>query len=167
MNGSEADIREAWMRTKEKRKGNSTQDEERKKGKEFSEENQIDKLDYRALTVTLLEPAGVVKELLEHGLLPNVITGASGGSIVAGMLAIKTDREMLTDVIVPDISTRYKERWFPSITEQMLHFWKHGTLMEVRNRGGLIQMGKSIHPVKERGQKYAQSLSNREQLFFP
>jgi hypothetical protein len=31
---------------------------------------------------------GVVKALMEHGLLPTIISGSSGGSIVAGMLAV-------------------------------------------------------------------------------
>lgn len=37
---------------------------------------------------------GVVKELHEHGLLPRVISGTSGGSIVAAMLACHTDVEL-------------------------------------------------------------------------
>ena len=37
---------------------------------------------------------GVVKELHERGLLPRVISGTSGGSIVAAMLACHTDAEL-------------------------------------------------------------------------
>jgi predicted acylesterase/phospholipase RssA len=37
---------------------------------------------------------GVVKTLLEQGLLPRVISGSSAGSIMAGVLATHTDREM-------------------------------------------------------------------------
>lgn len=37
---------------------------------------------------------GVVKELHQHGLLPRVISGTSGGSIVAAMLACHTDSEL-------------------------------------------------------------------------
>ncbi|NNK38657.1 MAG: DUF3336 domain-containing protein [Xanthomonadales bacterium] len=37
---------------------------------------------------------GVIKELEEQGILPRVVTGASAGSIVAGILATHTDEEM-------------------------------------------------------------------------
>ncbi len=37
---------------------------------------------------------GVIKELEEQGILPRIITGASAGSIVAGILATHTDEEM-------------------------------------------------------------------------
>ena len=37
---------------------------------------------------------GVVKTLLEQGLLPRVISGSSAGSLVAGVLGTHTDREM-------------------------------------------------------------------------
>ena len=37
---------------------------------------------------------GLVQELLEHDLMPSIISGTSGGSLVAGMLAVRTDAEM-------------------------------------------------------------------------
>ncbi len=37
---------------------------------------------------------GVIRELEEQGILPRIITGASAGSIVAGILATHTDEEM-------------------------------------------------------------------------
>jgi NTE family protein len=37
---------------------------------------------------------GVVKLLLEHGLLPKVISGSSAGSLVAGVLGTHTDKEL-------------------------------------------------------------------------
>ena len=38
---------------------------------------------------------GVVRALIENGALPTVISGTSGGSIVAGVLAVHTDEEMV------------------------------------------------------------------------
>eukprot|EP00742_Colponemidia_sp_Colp-10_P008059 GILJ01008696.1.p1 GENE.GILJ01008696.1~~GILJ01008696.1.p1 ORF type:complete len:688 (+),score=66.97 GILJ01008696.1:43-2064(+) len=73
---------------------------------------------------------GVVKSLLEHQLLPRVISGTSGGSIVAALLACKTDHELLDDVIKPDISNKYGKRWFQPISSQILHFFGKGVLMD-------------------------------------
>ena len=70
---------------------------------------------------------GVVKALLEQRLLPRVISGTSGGSIVAGFLAQRTDEEMLADVCVPTVSTCLPERWFPPLHEQVLSFVQHGS----------------------------------------
>eukprot|EP00906_Rhabdomonas_costata_P013852 RCo019859 len=40
---------------------------------------------------------GVVKALLERGLLPSIISGTSAGSVVAAYLACRTDKEALDD----------------------------------------------------------------------
>jgi TAG lipase/steryl ester hydrolase/phospholipase A2/LPA acyltransferase len=37
---------------------------------------------------------GVVKTLLQQGLLPRVISGSSAGSLVAGVVGTHTDREL-------------------------------------------------------------------------
>lgn len=37
-----------------------------------------------------------------------VVTGASGGSILAALLATKTEEELLTDVLTEDFSTDFK-----------------------------------------------------------
>lgn len=39
-----------------------------------------------------------------------VITGASGGSILAALLAIKTEEELLNEVLTEDFSTDFKVR---------------------------------------------------------
>ncbi|CEM20449.1 unnamed protein product [Vitrella brassicaformis CCMP3155] len=72
---------------------------------------------------------GVVKTLMEHGLMPRVISGTSGGSIVAGMLAICTNEEM-KDVIRPDVSERYGVRWFPPFGRQVANFLIGGYMMQ-------------------------------------
>jgi uncharacterized membrane protein YgcG len=45
--------------------------------------------------------AGVVKALLENGLLPAVISGASAGSIVCGVVGCSTDEELLKKLVMP------------------------------------------------------------------
>lgn len=41
---------------------------------------------------------GVARTLLEHNCLPKIISGTSGGAIVAAVLAICTDEELLSQV---------------------------------------------------------------------
>lgn len=48
---------------------------------------------------------GVVRELLDHDLLPRVITGTSGGSLIAALIAVRTDEE-LKEALVPEIGLR-------------------------------------------------------------
>ncbi len=54
---------------------------------------------------------GVIEELLEQQLLPQVITGSSAGSIVAGFVATHTDEE-LADALLPDV---LKYQWVRTI----------------------------------------------------
>ncbi|KAL1521049.1 hypothetical protein AB1Y20_022604 [Prymnesium parvum] len=72
---------------------------------------------------------GVVRALLEQGLLPKVISGTSGGSIVAGFLTMRTDEELLRDVLKDHISTCFEDRWFPPLHEQVSHFLRSGVLV--------------------------------------
>jgi hypothetical protein len=48
------------------------------------------------------------------GLLPRVISGSSGGSIVAGVLAIHTDVEMKNHVLHPGVSNMYGVKYVTS-----------------------------------------------------
>ncbi|KAF2007367.1 patatin-domain-containing protein [Amniculicola lignicola CBS 123094] len=48
---------------------------------------------------------GVAKALMDAGLLPEVITGTSGGALVAGLLGTRTDEE-LKKLLVPALATR-------------------------------------------------------------
>lgn len=41
---------------------------------------------------------GVLKTLIEHKMLPKIISGSSGGSLIAGFLAISTDDEFVREV---------------------------------------------------------------------
>ena len=54
---------------------------------------------------------GVLWRLLREGLCPQVISGTSGGSIVAAFLSCHAPDEIL-ESIRPDVSTRYDRRWF-------------------------------------------------------
>jgi len=71
-----------------------------------------------------------VKVLLELKLLPRVISGTSGGAILAGMMAIKDDAELLSEVISPDIASRYGKKWFPPVMSQIKRFILYGHLMD-------------------------------------
>lgn len=73
---------------------------------------------------------GVVKALIECDALPTIISGTSGGSIVAGMLAFKTNQEMISEVITEDIAIRYlPARWFPPLLDQLFNFLREGCLV--------------------------------------
>ncbi|KAL8813599.1 MAG: hypothetical protein Q9200_000141 [Gallowayella weberi] len=48
---------------------------------------------------------GVVKALTDHGLLPDVITGTSGGALVAALVSTRTDQE-LKALLVPALAHR-------------------------------------------------------------
>jgi predicted acylesterase/phospholipase RssA len=48
---------------------------------------------------------GIAKALLDAGLLPNIITGTSGGALVATLLATRTDEE-LKQLLVPALAHR-------------------------------------------------------------
>lgn len=72
---------------------------------------------------------GICKELIQQGLLPEIISGTSGGSIVVAFLAVNTDEELLRDIFVEDIATRYPERWFPPLWQEMLLFARQGVLV--------------------------------------
>lgn len=54
---------------------------------------------------------GVVRSLLQAGLLPRVISGASGGSIIAALMAAHTDDELLSTILTPEMLTmQYTDR---------------------------------------------------------
>jgi len=83
--------------------------------------------------------AGTIRALLEANLYSKftVISGTSGGSITAAMCAIKTPKELLDYVCVPNVSTDFMKsgkmkkeniRWFPSLME-MGTFWMKNKLL--------------------------------------
>ena len=72
---------------------------------------------------------GVIKVLLEEGLLPQVVSGTSGGSIVAAFISMFPEEELLR-TIRPDLSNRHGVRWFPPVWKMIIHFVQSGTLMD-------------------------------------
>lgn len=74
-------------------------------------------------------PVGVVHALFRANCLPGIISGASGGSIIAGMLSVTTDEELRNGYIRPDLSTRYGVRWLPRLQDQVTHFLRKGTCL--------------------------------------
>ncbi|OIW33985.1 patatin-like phospholipase domain-containing protein [Coniochaeta ligniaria NRRL 30616] len=67
---------------------------------------------------------GVVKALLEANLLPDVITGTSGGALVAGLVATRTNDE-LRELLVPALSYKITACREP-ITVWFWRWWKTG-----------------------------------------
>ncbi|TLS22723.1 uncharacterized protein PpBr36_05946 [Pyricularia pennisetigena] len=99
---------------------------------------------------------GVVKALLEEDLLPDVITGTSGGALVAALVATRTNEE-LKKLLVPALSTKitacrepitvWLRRWwstgarFDSVDwAKQCSWWSHGsmTFREAYERTGRI-----------------------------
>jgi len=77
---------------------------------------------------------GVCRFLLEEALMPQIVSGVSGGSIVAGFLAIHTDKELLSHVFVPSIVERhYPHRWFPPLWQELVNFLRIGVLVRTED----------------------------------
>lgn len=55
---------------------------------------------------------GVVRALLEQGLLPNIVTGTSGGGLVAALVCTRTNEE-LTKLLVPELADKITACWEP------------------------------------------------------
>ncbi|KAJ5897299.1 hypothetical protein N7504_007587 [Penicillium tannophilum] len=67
---------------------------------------------------------GVVRALLDNDILPEIITGTSGGALVAGLVATRTDEE-LKQLLVPALAHRIRachEGW----TTWVRRWWKTG-----------------------------------------
>lgn len=67
---------------------------------------------------------GVVKALLEEDYLPNIITGTSGGALVAALVATRTNEE-LRELLVPALAHRITACREP-ITVWFWRWWKTG-----------------------------------------
>jgi hypothetical protein len=68
-----------------------------------------------------------------------VISGASGGSIPVAMCAVKTEQQLLDQVLIDEVSTDFKRTgemkkngivWFPPLWKQAINFLKTGFLVE-------------------------------------
>lgn len=73
---------------------------------------------------------GVVKVLLEQNIMPKIINGTSGGSIVAAILATKSNEEVLNEYIKPTVSNMHGHRWFPPLLDQIRHFLVKGYMID-------------------------------------
>ncbi|KEF59725.1 patatin-like phospholipase domain-containing protein [Exophiala aquamarina CBS 119918] len=67
---------------------------------------------------------GVVKALLDAGELPEIITGTSGGALVAALVATRTDEE-LKQLLVPALAYRIRA-CHEGLTTWALRWWKTG-----------------------------------------
>jgi predicted acylesterase/phospholipase RssA len=50
---------------------------------------------------------GTIKALFDNGLLPTVITGTSGGSLIAAMVCVRSDAELAREVFVPSATNNF------------------------------------------------------------
>lgn len=84
-----------------------------------------------------LQHFGVVEELFKRGLLPTVISGTSGGAVVACYVCCRTDAELRGEVeegLYPlrldaeHVRARIPWPFHGSPLERLRHFWRHGCL---------------------------------------
>ena len=76
---------------------------------------------------------GVVKAMVVGNCLPSIIAGTSGGSIVAGLLAISTDAELADPMLLSNnISSKYGCRWLPPLGTQFRNFLRERVLLDSR-----------------------------------
>jgi hypothetical protein len=72
---------------------------------------------------------GHVKALLEQGLLPNIISGTSAGSVIGAMLCTRTDEELRRD-LDPDILAAKLKCFHISWGQRMQNLWTTGCMFE-------------------------------------
>lgn len=81
---------------------------------------------------------GVIKMLIEHNYMPNVISGSSGGSILVGLLAIHNNEEFLEFIHDTD-----KIKWFedivPPFHDQFKNLFKTGYMISKQEFRELMQ----------------------------
>ena len=76
---------------------------------------------------------GVLRSLIKQKALPKVISGTSGGSILAGYLATLTDDELYNNLdtsLGTDISTKFGVRFLPTFFEQLFSGYSKRVLMD-------------------------------------
>mmetsp|Transcript_19905 Transcript_19905/g.25971 ORF Transcript_19905/g.25971 Transcript_19905/m.25971 type:complete len:804 (-) Transcript_19905:92-2503(-) len=84
---------------------------------------------------------GIIKGLIDADIYKHirVLSGTSGGSIIAAMVACKTETEFRDYVIQDSVSTDFRHdgsqkaqgiRWFPPLTNQLRHFMSKGVLID-------------------------------------
>ncbi|KAI9931638.1 hypothetical protein ASPWEDRAFT_49601 [Aspergillus wentii DTO 134E9] len=67
---------------------------------------------------------GVIKALLDNDVLPEIITGTSGGALVAGLVATRTDEE-LKQLLIPALAHKIRA-CHEGFTTWMLRWWRTG-----------------------------------------
>jgi len=84
-----------------------------------------------------LQHFGLVAELFQRGLLPQVISGTSGGAGVAGYFCCRTDEELRGEVTAGKYPLKLEPEHIRSMVtwpfegtwiERLKHYWQHGSL---------------------------------------
>ena len=76
--------------------------------------------------------------MLEHDLLPRVVSGTSGGAIVAGYVATRTDDELRVESSSPDIACRHGDFLYP-IPKAIMHYVRKGQAMDNKQFESVLQ----------------------------
>lgn len=86
------------------------------------------------MLVSVFFHCGVVKALVEEDLMPNIISGASAGSIITGLVGTRTDEELKDVLTAESIYERFKQ-W--SVWQG---FGPHGLLDSTNLENALIDL---------------------------
>lgn len=71
---------------------------------------------------------GHVKALLEAGVLPHIISGTSGGSVIGAVVCTRTDEELIRD-LDPKVLIRYLTCFDRPWADRLKGLWKDGCLL--------------------------------------
>ena len=74
---------------------------------------------------------GVIKSLLESGMLPQIFTGTSAGSLIAAMVCVRTDEELWREIMVPDVYkklTACEDSWWTRLNR----FYEIGAIFDAK-----------------------------------
>ncbi|EEP81787.1 hypothetical protein UREG_06652 [Uncinocarpus reesii 1704] len=72
---------------------------------------------------------GVIKALLDNGVLPDIISGTSGGALVAGLVATRTDEE-LKKLLVPELAHKITACQ-DGMSTWLARWWRTGARFDV------------------------------------
>jgi len=92
---------------------------------------------------------GCARAMVRGNCLPSIISGTSGGAIIAALVCTRNDAELRDpDFLSPTICTRYgpENRWLPTLQQQVDSFVKSRVLMDHRvfQRSAQVIFGASL-----------------------
>ena len=81
---------------------------------------------------------GVIRALVKQNLLPKVISGTSGGAIIAGYLGALTDEELQTEELLEKnfgytLANKHGVKFLPNVFKQINFMFKNKVLMDSKD----------------------------------